>query len=361
MTDLAERILKLSAAKLKLLEWRLRESSSVGRIVTTNFGATQIDLSQSRSDGIAGTISAQPAAKAASNLLESAWRPPASDEELLAKIGELAEADVDALLGEMLDQAALAPGVPPDRVGREARGRTGRSEEETLTRLNELSDEDVEGLLATYLAPHDRSNAIRATAAAAPGGADSQAPLPSSVERLRSDALNRTVKVSILLRQMQLVAIELKLSQVEDWIEQELHGYAGSAVDYRMIRGRPMIGTPNSGWVPIGGAIENLSVCFDGDPIPYIEDLVANYDAAGLFHIALPEHLTRSVNVVNGVAGWTCVLEVPRSELIHILDRVRGLIASFVPPHAVRSGGAEIFNEDGAMQTELGGGAGRLP
>lgn len=309
-------------------------------MVTTNFGATQIDLSHSRSDGLAGAISAQPAAQAASNLLQSEWRPPASDEELLANVGELAEADVDALLGEMLDQAALAPAVPPDGVGREAGGRTGRSAEETLTRLNELSDEDVEALLATYLAPHQRSNAFRATSAAAPGGADSQAPLPSSVERLRSAALNRTVKVSVLLHQLQVVAIELKLSQVGDWIEQELNGYAGSVPDYRMVRGRPMIGNPNGGWVPIDGTIENLSVCFDGDPIPYIEDLAVDNDAAGLFHIALPEHLTRSVNEANGVVGRTCVLEVPRSELIHILDRVRGLIASFVPPHAVRSGGA---------------------
>jgi AbiTii len=68
--------------------------------------------------------------------------------------------------------------------------------------------------------------------------------VPSIIEQIQRDALDRAVSVSDLLRRMKLAATKLGLGAVEDWVEQELNGCKGELPDYRIIHGRPMVQDP---------------------------------------------------------------------------------------------------------------------
>src|SRR6202043_2196137 len=53
--------------------------------------------------------------------------------------------------------------------------------------------------------------------------------------------------------------------------------------------------------------------------------LVAAGDAA-FFHMSYLDDLAKRLNDANDTAGWSCALQIPRSQLVSILDRVRTLV-----------------------------------
>ena len=72
------------------------------------------------------------------------------------------------------------------------------------------------------------------------------------VYELEREALDENVSVESLLRKAYLVARKLKLSDFEEWINNEQNGYHGEVPDYRMIKGdykawNPVILTPKMG------------------------------------------------------------------------------------------------------------------
>jgi AbiTii len=146
------------------------------------------------------------------------------------------------------------------------------------------------------------------------------------IEQLQKDALDPTVSVSALLRRVKLAATKLGLPAVEDWVEKELNGYTTPVPDYRMVRGRPMARNPYVGWMPIGGSVELLSKRSNGQSIAALEDMINNGDKETTFHTRFPDRVCEKLDEMNGVRGWNYALEISRSQLVAIVDRVRNLV-----------------------------------
>lgn len=146
------------------------------------------------------------------------------------------------------------------------------------------------------------------------------------IEQIQRDALDRDVRPSDLLRRVKLAATKLGMGVIEDWVEQELSGYKNADVpDYRIIHGRPVSRHPFRGWEPMGGAIEALSVRHVVQSIASLEEL-ANAPDGATIHFPFPDSLLEKLNKSNDTHGWIAALEVDRSAIIPILDRVRTLV-----------------------------------
>jgi hypothetical protein len=150
----------------------------------------------------------------------------------------------------------------------------------------------------------------------------------SIIEQIQRDALDKAVRVSDLLRRVKLAATKLGLGAVEDWVEQELNGYKKRSVpDYRIIHGRPMFQRPYSGgaWEPIGGHVEQLSVRHVFQSMASLEEL-ANAPKGTTIHFPYSDEVSQKLNESNDTHGWIAVLDVDRSAIVSILDRVRTLV-----------------------------------
>lgn len=149
----------------------------------------------------------------------------------------------------------------------------------------------------------------------------------SIIEQIQRDALDRSVRVSDLLRRVKLAATKLGLGTVEDWVERELNGYNELPFpDYRVIYGRPKFQRPTTGaWELIGGHIESLSVRHVGQSVASLEELASAPDEATI-HFPFSDSTLEKLNESNDTHGWLAVLEVDRSQIIAILDRVRNLV-----------------------------------
>lgn len=147
------------------------------------------------------------------------------------------------------------------------------------------------------------------------------------IEQIQRDALDANVRVSDLLRRVKLAAVKLGLGTVEDWVEQELSGYKGAATlpDYRIINGRPMAQHPYRGWELIGGHIEGISKRHVGQTIASLEELAKTPKGATI-HFPFSDAVVAKLNESNGTHGWSAALEVDKSAIVSILDRVRTLV-----------------------------------
>ena len=145
------------------------------------------------------------------------------------------------------------------------------------------------------------------------------------VEKLQTDALDLNITVSDLLRRVKFTAAKLGLGRVEDWVEQELNGYEAKVPDYRMVHGRPIARNPVRGWMPMGGSTEWLSQTRNGGG-SFLEGLLKSAKASNTLHVVYPDFVCAELDKQNGVHGWSYALEIPQSELVRILDRVRTLV-----------------------------------
>jgi hypothetical protein len=147
----------------------------------------------------------------------------------------------------------------------------------------------------------------------------------SIIEQIQRDALDDTVSVSALLRRVKLAAAKLGLGGVEDWVEQELNGYSSSVPDYRVLHGRPMALNPYRGPLPIGGFVEHLSKRGNGQSVAEIESMLAA-DTARSFQLRYSDQICKKLDETNDVTGGNYYLEITRSQLAGVLDRVRNLV-----------------------------------
>lgn len=147
------------------------------------------------------------------------------------------------------------------------------------------------------------------------------------IEQIQRDSLDRSVRVSDLLRRVKLAATKLGLGAVEDWVEQELNGYnALPFPDYRVIHGRPKFQRPTTGaWELIGGHVEGFSSRNVGQSIASLEELASAPNEATI-HFTFSDSFLERLNESNGTRGWLAALEVDRSAIVSILDRVRNLV-----------------------------------
>lgn len=71
------------------------------------------------------------------------------------------------------------------------------------------------------------------------------------VIELEREALDENVSIEVLLRKAYLVARKLKLTDFEEWINNEQNGYVGEVPKYRMIGGEYKALNPYRGWIPV--------------------------------------------------------------------------------------------------------------
>lgn len=71
------------------------------------------------------------------------------------------------------------------------------------------------------------------------------------VIELQKEALDEQISVESLLRKAYLVARKLKLSEFEEWINNEQNGYEGEVPDYRMVKGDYRAWNSYRGWIPV--------------------------------------------------------------------------------------------------------------
>jgi len=148
--------------------------------------------------------------------------------------------------------------------------------------------------------------------------------MASIIEQIQRDACDPNVRISDLLRRVKLAATKLGLGAVEDWVEHELAGYPdkGSVPDYRIINGRPMSQNPVRGWELIGGHVEQISKRRIGQNVASLEEL-ANAPEQSSIMFPFSDALVAKLNEMNGTHGWLAMLEVDKSAIVSILDRVR--------------------------------------
>jgi hypothetical protein len=150
--------------------------------------------------------------------------------------------------------------------------------------------------------------------------------MASIIEQIQRDALDRSVRISDLLRRMKLAAVKLGLGSLEDWVEHELNGYEGVPVPkYRVIGGRPMCEQRHIGRLPLTGCIERMSTRRMPFSVAVLEEY-ANAPDDSRICFPFPDEVVKDINRQNNMVGVTVVLEVDRSAFVAILDRVRTLV-----------------------------------
>jgi hypothetical protein len=154
--------------------------------------------------------------------------------------------------------------------------------------------------------------------------------MASIIEQIQRDALDRSIRVSDLLRRVKLAAAKLKLGILEDWVEQELNGYKSAQLpDYRIINGRPVYKDPYGGdWQLLGGHVEGLSTRYVAQTIASLEELAIAPKGATI-HFPFSDAVLRKLNETNNTVGYVAALEVDRSAIVSILDRVRTLVLNW--------------------------------
>jgi hypothetical protein len=148
--------------------------------------------------------------------------------------------------------------------------------------------------------------------------------MPSLIEQIQRDCVDKTVLVSDLLRKVKLASAKLGVAEVEDWVTRELEGYKTDVPNYRWVLGTPMAWEPHLGEHPIrGSGVQELATAPLQEAIAGIESSVAS--GKGPFRINYPEGITKRLDSANGVRALY-YLDVPRSQLAGIADRVRTLV-----------------------------------
>ena len=155
--------------------------------------------------------------------------------------------------------------------------------------------------------------------------------MPGLVLELQSDALNRNVSCSDLLRKALVVSRKLGVGEVETWLRHELNGYPqndNAIPNYRKIHGLIKVWNPYHGWQPLNfrdpkhaELLTNRDVIH---PIGELDALLENKDTNGF-------QMPFSQSVVNSLMKGMEVrlqptLHVPHTEIVGILDAVRNSI-----------------------------------
>jgi len=154
----------------------------------------------------------------------------------------------------------------------------------------------------------------------------------SLVLELQREALSQDWNVSPLLRKAKAVAVKLKLEEFRVWVDLELDGYQNQEVPpYRVIKGQVKAQNPYRGLIPMmfgdPEIAEKVSTHHCRMGLGPIEELVSKHDeSGGMLHIPLPDYLQLLLMKGQGEFPLPCILLIPKSGLVRILDSVRNTI-----------------------------------
>lgn len=122
----------------------------------------------------------------------------------------------------------------------------------------------------------------------------------SIVLELQHELLQKDCDVLQALRKAHVIAVKLKLTEFDLWIQSELNGYKGNAEtvpDYRQMKGELKAKNPAIGWIPVvitGKNSRSFSI------VPMYESLSALIDIAkkshdGYFYYSYPPELSMKI------------------------------------------------------------------
>jgi hypothetical protein len=144
------------------------------------------------------------------------------------------------------------------------------------------------------------------------------------IEQIQRDCVDKSASVSDLLRKVKLAASKLGVAEIEEWVTNELEGYKGPVPDYRIVSGTPTAWEPYTGTQPLlGSHVDALSKKAVGEPIASVEESIASGN--GPFGINYPGSIAEALDKANSTRAHY-YLEIPRSQLVRVVDRVRTLV-----------------------------------
>lgn len=154
------------------------------------------------------------------------------------------------------------------------------------------------------------------------------------VLELQSDALDKSINVSDLLRKAVVVSKKLGINEMEEWINRELAGYPDDESEiplYREITGRVMAYNPYHGWRPLHFANPELGDHLSKRKISQAVgqlDAILNNDKSGELCVPFNNHIENQLmNSMN--ISLEVTLLVGDSELHKILEGVRNEILNW--------------------------------
>jgi len=153
----------------------------------------------------------------------------------------------------------------------------------------------------------------------------------SLVLDLQRDVLDRTIHITDLLRKALMVSRKLKITDIEEWLSDELNGYNGKPVpSYRTLSGELKGFNPYKGWRPImlGDEInDKISVTPIYDSVSQIIDLVERSET-GSMTIRLPQKM--SLYIMRVIKrDIEPVLHFPVHQLVRIIHITKTKILDF--------------------------------
>lgn len=154
------------------------------------------------------------------------------------------------------------------------------------------------------------------------------------VLELQRDALDKRVDVSDLLRKALVVSKKLSITEIEEWINNELGGYSEDESlipAYREITGDVKVYNPYHGWQPLyfGDADlgENLSKRKISQAVGELVAIV-NGDRSGGLHVPFSQHIKNKLMSLMDVPMEPTLL-AGDSQIHKILDAVRNVVLNW--------------------------------
>jgi hypothetical protein len=156
--------------------------------------------------------------------------------------------------------------------------------------------------------------------------------MPSLVEELQRDALNKNISVTELLQKCLVLATKLEIDEFASWARLELDGYIGRNVPaYRVIHGEPQVFNPYHGYQPMffedPDDKEFISKMPFNQPIGEIDHLLAHANKAGSGNFSVSFAPANEKNLIDMMGlPMKPSLRVSTSHMHGILDAVRKVI-----------------------------------
>jgi hypothetical protein len=154
--------------------------------------------------------------------------------------------------------------------------------------------------------------------------------MSSLVIQLQQAALDKSYKITDLLRLALVVARKLKVADLEAWIQSELDGYKllKDAPQYRVLRGSCQALHAYHGWQPVHfkdqKTADTVSVRPICDPIGSIADHVVRADTSGgHLSMQMPPSITNQLMKSIGFGFTDIQLRLEVASFVNILEAVR--------------------------------------
>lgn len=157
--------------------------------------------------------------------------------------------------------------------------------------------------------------------------------MSSIVTELQQDAVNPAINVANLLRKALIVANKLKVTDFEQWIQNELNGYEKDKIPhYRLLPCDPRLNHHQSGWIPIimndpeEARLLSVWPCFNS--VAEIERIAQDATKNPFFAAPYTPNVERDLMRLTGYPSRPMCF-VSKTSLIAILDRIRTTITSW--------------------------------